>query len=170
MTILELYLIMGIIGMSGFMAVLLFMLLYLKMKTPAFTIWRNKVLGVNPLPNKKMEIMGLDGSDDMASSKKRGHFFINPDHFYIESKSGKPIALMPSIIGKTVDIKKVMAIEKLKKLGITNFDQLREFNALYGKCSCGYEGRMVPAKREGHEGYVLECPESVKEGEDGNAS
>jgi len=82
-----------------------------------------KSLAINFLPNRRAELIKLDDSE-LAHNKKRGYFLVNPDHVYIESKSGKPIMLASSLLGKSVSPEKIKYIESLKGMGINNISDL----------------------------------------------
>lgn len=126
MTGMEMWLIVGLVWVVCGYVALIVILAFMLMTGRLLSTMGGRLLAINPMPNRRMELLKLDG-EELAYSKKRGYFFVNPEHVYVEHRSGKPIVIAPSILGKTVDPKKIQFIDSLKDLGIRNYDDLLEF-------------------------------------------
>lgn len=120
----ELTLILGAVFEAAVIIVLSVIIVLLFVKYPIRTFIRAKALGISPLPNRRMKIVSLDEDKEMAKVKGGGYVFTKTDHFFIESKSKKPIALVDSRVGKTISIDSYKLMSLLKEAGYNSFDDL----------------------------------------------
>lgn len=120
----EITLILGAVVEAAIIVVLFTMIVLLFVKYPLRTFIRAKALGISPQPNRRMKIVSLDEDNEMAKVKGGGYVFTKTDHFFIESKSKKPIALVDSRVGKTISIDAYKLMSLLKEAGYHSFDDM----------------------------------------------
>lgn len=120
----EITLILGAVVEAAIIVVLFMMIVLLFVKYPLRTFIRAKALGISPQPNRRMKIVSLDEDNEMAKVKGGGYVFTKTEHFFIESKSKKPIALVDARVGKTISIDAYKLMSLLKEAGYHSFNDM----------------------------------------------
>ena len=138
MTDLEFWSIIGMI-LTGFLSVMLAgVIVFICLKVPVGTFLFAKSIGINPLPNRRLEFVKIKDDNELAEIKDRGFVHTNPEHYFIEKKSKKPIALLDTSIGKTFSHHVPALVKQLKAIGIQDFDMLVERATQYENLSCSW--------------------------------
>lgn len=97
----------------------------------------------------------------LVTCKDYGSFIVDPDSVYVSKKGGVPILPVNSEVGITLKPEVLSMIDGLKRMGIDNIEEAEALNALWGLCTCGYEGIMV-AEKVGDK-VNLRCPNKTEE-------
>lgn len=106
--------------------------------------------------------------EGLATSKKyKSAYIIDPNSVYVDQKSGVSVLPVNLEFGITLSPDILQAFEGLKSMGFDNIEEAEAYNALYGACSCGYNGLMIPVWKTGPDGAMIEeidrlkCPRSI---------
>lgn len=115
-----LYLVVALIGYVPMIVIMIAIFV----KYPVRTFMKAKALGLNPLPNRRLEIVALSDDKELAKTSDGSFVFTQPDHYFIESKTRKPAVLMDSRVGQTISLDGYRLMNLLKENGYENYDQL----------------------------------------------
>lgn len=128
MTLMEFWYFLGlIIALIGYVPfILIIVILFVKYPVRAFM--KAKAIGLDPLANRTMKLLPLMDTSELAKTSDGSFVFTDPDHFFIEAKSKKPIVLLDSRLGKTVSLDGYRLMALLKEKGYDNFDDMLDEN------------------------------------------
>lgn len=112
-----------IVSLIGYVP-LVVIIIAIFVKYPIRTFMRAKALALSPLPNKRLNIIGLSDDKELARTSDGSFIFTKPDHFFIESKTRKPIVLVDETIGQTINLDGYRLMNVLRDNGFENYNQI----------------------------------------------
>lgn len=118
------------LGFTLFISVwiLFVFLLIILMTTPALTFFvaklRKRIIVINPGEDKILKFKSAKKYGSLAHIKKQGYYMIDPNDVYLEGGSKIPITIAWGNFAIPINIKMAKLAEKLKTLGIKNWQVL----------------------------------------------